>query len=490
MGETEKAVRKTSAGEIVLISMFRLLQVVKIHQANNRLFSEMVNDFNGALAGVWKTGKPVSFTLYRGRFFLNDERIAYSPTVWATSVKLSEFFQERGLSGLRFEPKDNLTGDEIVDMINTLHQAKRHPDPFKWLQENLAKPDGWPVVPTRTDDGFASGPDGLPAADGEPQGASRGEGETNLQAKLVYSQALTVLRNIVTRLTTGKKASIQKGKRVVQELIDLMLEDWGSFLALSTVRDHGDQIYTHSANVTILSLALGHSLGYSKKSLEQLGLIAFLHDLGKAGDFLATAEKSDALDGRDLAMVQNLTLGSIARIIRLNASYGLKLSMLQPVGEHHLGVNLSGWPLTNRTRPLSLSGRVLAIADQYDAMVSHRPYRPEPLSPSSALRELIANSSGRLDPIVVRIFAQMMGPWPVGSLLVLDTGELAVTAAHNQADFFPSAVLLATTAEGTLAKGPLVDLTESDEGGGKLRRRIVDCLNPAIYSIQPSDFLI
>ncbi|MDR0355219.1 MAG: HD domain-containing protein [Deltaproteobacteria bacterium] len=490
MAESESG-RKVHSGEILLQGLFRILQVVKIHQANNRLFSDIVQRFRQGLDRLWSQDKPVILTVYRGRFFLNDERIVYSPSMWATSVKMAEFFQERGINGLKFDPKSDLTDDEIVQVVSNLNIAKRFPDPFKWLTENLSSAEGWQVTPFKDEDS-STGQGGQHSADGGRMAVlrSEGEGEIRRQAGQIYSQALTVLRNLVERLISGKTASVQKSKRCVEELIDLMRDDFEAFMALSTVKDHGDQMYTHSANVTILSLALGQRLGYSRSNLEHLGLTAFLHDLGKAGHFQALADKSEALDDNDRYAVQNLTLSSVARVIRLNAGYGLKLAMLLPIGEHHLGVNLTGWPATNRRRPLSLTGRILAIADHYDAVTSFRPYRPQPLSPSQALREMLDNKKGLLDPLVTRVFAQMMGPWPVGSLLILDTRELAIANALGQDQILPAVVILNRKEDGTAEKGETAYLSELSEDGVTLKRRIVSCLNPSIYGLQPSEYLI
>jgi HD-GYP domain-containing protein (c-di-GMP phosphodiesterase class II) len=480
-----------STGEKLLHGLFRMIQVVKIHQANNRLFHDILIDFKSALESVWISDRPVAFSLYRGRFFLNDERIVYSPAMWATSTKMSEFFQERGLNGLKFERKDDLTNEELVEMVDTLNQAKRFPDPYQWLCRQYESKNNW-VIPSKDEDRKISGSGSEPSSDGGLKAVVQTEGLPggSQQARQLYSQALTVLRGLVGRLTEGKKAGIQKAKRIIQELIDLMSDDWAIFLALSTIRDHEDQLFTHSLNVTILSMAIGQRLGYSRIGLEQLGLTAFFHDLGKAGEFQSAADKSDSLDGHDLAIIQNHTLGSISRIIRLNAGFNLKLSLLQPVSEHHLGVDLSGYPQTGRNKPLTLAGRILAVADQYDAMTSWRPWRNQSLSPPEAIKEMTAFSGSRLDPLVLRLFIEIMGPWPVGSLVILDSNELAITEAVRPGKSpYPPAVLLHQGSSGNLEKGSVVDLAECDEKQNP-RRRILSCFSPAAYGIQPTDYLI
>ncbi|MDR1487626.1 MAG: HD domain-containing protein [Deltaproteobacteria bacterium] len=490
MAEKEK-IEKHSTGESLLHGLFRMIQVVKIHQSNNRLFNDILIDFKAALDDVWESGRPAAFSLYRGRFFLNDERIVYSPSMWATSTKMSEFFIERGINGLKFLPKDELTNEELVSMVDTLNQAKRFPDPFEWLYNQFDSKSNW-VVPSKDEDRKISGSGAQELSEGGYKAVVQTEGlpGAEQQARKIYSQALTVLRGLVDRVTAGKKAGVQKCKRIVQELIDLMSDDWPLYLALSTIRDHEDQIFTHSINATILSMAIAQRIGYTKTATEQLGLTALFHDLGKAGDFKSTADKSDSLDNHDLAVIQNHTLGSISRIIRLNASFNLKLSLLPPVSEHHLGVDKSGYPQTGRDNELSLSGRILAVADQYDAMTSWRPWRNQTLSPTDAIKEMTSFSGTLLDPLVLRLFAEIMGPWPVGSLLILDSNELAMTKAVRPGSSpLPPAVLLHQSQEGGLLKGSSIELSECDENQ-RPKRQVLSCLSPVSFGIQPTDYLI
>ena len=421
-------------------------------------------------------------TLYRGRFFLNDERITYSPSMWATAVKMGGFFQERGLGGLKLEPVEKLSDDAIVAAVDAINKCIRSPNPYEWLSAALSETAPW-MIPTK-DEGGKIGEGGAEASAGGRQTIVRTDamGETRRQARNTYSHGLTIIRNLVNRLSEGKITGIQKSKRVVEELIDLMSDNFRLYLALSTIRDLGDQLFTHSLNVAILSMALGRRVGLSKVDLERLGLVALFHDLGKTTDFMTAADKPETLEGRDLAVVRNHALGSVARIIRLNASHAMKLSMIRPVSEHHTSVKHDG-----HRKPPSLAGRILAVADHYDAMTSWRPWRAEPMSPSVAIRTMAKSSGSDLDPLLVRLFIEMMGPWPVGSVLVLDSKELALTEAPEPGtSIYPPAFLLVRNPGGTLDKGPDIKLGPDDPAG----RKIVGSLSPVAYGLQAADYLI
>jgi len=493
--EAENTKKQVSKGERLLHSMFRLLQVVKIHQSNNKLFAENVLSFKDALTDIWNEGRPANLSVYRGRFFLNDERIIYSPSMWATSIKIAEFFQERGFNGLKFAQNDSLTDADIVSLMDLLNRAKRDPKPFEWLSNEISTKAPW--VSLSKDEDLKISSDA-----GSVQGRADGRAavvrttapkeQLNTQARHTYSQALTVMRNIITRLTEGKRVGVQKPKRIIQELIDVMIDDESIFLALSTVRDLGDQILTHSVNVAILSIGIGRKINLSRSELEQLGLCGLFHDLGKLGKIGETASKSTKLTNEEISLVQSHVMESILHIISLNASYSLKYSLIQPAGEHHLGVNFCGYPKVEENTPVSLDGRIIAVADQYDALTSHRPWRETPATPHEALLTMMDQSGSQLDPLILKVFVNMLGPWPVGSLLILNTKELALAHSTPPAseEGLPLVQILYRQNNEALVKGPLVNLSDRDPKTGQYIRFITSSLHPITCGIQAADYLI
>jgi HD-GYP domain-containing protein (c-di-GMP phosphodiesterase class II) len=474
--------------------MFRLLQVVKIHQSNNKLFSENVQHFKGVLEDLWQNNSTAHFALYRGRFYLNDERIVYTPTMWATSAKLAEYFQDRGIVGISFTDKGPLTQDGIVGFMDVFNRATKAENPSQWLSDSIN--ENFPWVAVFKDDDKDMVADGRVQGDAEAGRSVIVHGTfketTGIVAKRAYSQALTALRTMVQRLEDGKSAGIQKSKRVVQQLIDLLFEDEASCLCLSTIRDLGDQVYTHSVNVAIMALCVGRRLGLSRSSLEQLGLAGFFFDLGKAGPLAEITQRPGRLRPEDQERLKGHPLLSVLSIIRLNASHGLKHSILAAAGEHHMGLDHSGYPrLQLGGRALSLYGRILAVADQYDALTSDRPWR-EALSPHDALVRLMSEAGTKLDPAVLKAFVGLMGSFPPGSVMILDTHEVAL-AWHTPSPLVgapPLARLLIQDEEGALSPGPMVDLSETDPATGRPLRSILASIHPSKLGVQPVDYLL
>jgi HD-GYP domain-containing protein (c-di-GMP phosphodiesterase class II) len=197
------------------------------------------------------------------------------------------------------------------------------------------------------------------------------------------------------------------------------------------------------------------------------------------------------LNESEFEVVKKHTIYSVAQIIKLQAAPDLKSKILLPPFEHHMKYDLSGYPQTPQNKPVSLFGRILTITDVFDAITSPRNYRPTTLTQDQALGYMLELSGTYFDPILLKAFINMIGIYPVGSLLELDTGELALIIEAGKADdgMRPKVVILDSDEQGGYTKGEVVDLNESDPQSNAFQRNIVKSLHPSTYGIQPAEFL-
>ena len=245
-------------------------------------------------------------------------------------------------------------------------------------------------------------------------------------------------------------------------------------------------------NVAVLSLCLGNRIGLSKNSLEHLGICGLFHDLGKVDIPREILTKPGRLTEGEWTEMRRHPLASVRQILRLRASHGVKSKILLAPFEHHVKYNLSGYPKVDLKKDVSLFGRILQIADVYDAITSIRAYRDHALSPDQAVSLMMEGSGTDFDPILLKVFAIMMGTYPVGSLLELDTGEIGVVLDYpmQTGGSLPRVILLEKDEQGVLNRGEVVSLAEKDSATGAQQRNIVKSLNPASYGIQPSTFIL
>jgi HD-GYP domain-containing protein (c-di-GMP phosphodiesterase class II) len=297
---------------------------------------------------------------------------------------------------------------------------------------------------------------------------------------------------VAQKISSQKKAGVRKSIRVIQNMVDLVMEDEKIALGLSTIRDYDDYTFTHSINVATLSMCLGRRIGLSRTSLNRIGICGLFHDLGKLDVPIEIITKPGKLSESEFEKIKKHTIYSVAQIIKLQADRDLKSTILLAPFEHHLKYDLSGYPKTNRKKPVGLFSRILTITDVFDAVTSPRIYRQSVFSPDQALGWMLGGAGTDFDPILLKVFINMLGVYPIGSLLELDTGELAL--AMDTGKKFngtrPMVVLLADDGQGGYTKVGVADLAERDAQSGAFQRNIVKSLHPSTRGIQPAEFLL
>lgn len=241
-----------------------------------------------------------------------------------------------------------------------------------------------------------------------------------------YAFSLDTLRGV------SREGSLHLGgvMEAVDEFIDGGAADPASSLLLSTVQNHDEVTYYHSVNVCLLSMALGRFAGFDLEQTRLLGLAALLHDVGRVIADEPTLHSSGRLTNEDWARVRLHPQDGAATIMAASGT-GQEVAAVVAL-EHHVRLDGSGYPELGGKMP-HLFSRIVAIADTYDAITSFRPYRPA-RTPNEALRVLLEGAGRKYDADLLRLFIQMTGEYPPGSLLRLEDDRIAlVTEAADGA---------------------------------------------------------
>ena len=283
-------------------------------------------------------------------------------------------------------------------------------------------------------------------------------------------------------------------KRWIQSICDMIALDESFLLGLVNLKNFEDYVLNHSVNVCVLSLALGKRIGLTRPELMDLGISAALHDVGKMDVPREILEKPDALDARERAVIERHSHTGANTLISLMMAHELPIAAVQVALEHHVRADMNGYPRYARRTRVNLFSRIVKITDYYDAITTRRVYRPGVLTPEAALRQMAAGSGTEFDALLFRAFARLMGPYPIGSLVVLTTGEIAVvTETHARPGFArrPKIKIIAD-ATGRKIDGPDIDLAEQDGGSGPAPsgRAIRKVLDADAYGIRVADYFL
>lgn len=491
MSEQNTVQLKTSVEERFIQALFRLPRLVTINLPNSPIVMESFNNVKNSLKQMCAESGQASLRIYHGRFYVNEKRVAFLSTHVTAIAGMVDFFQDREIQGLKFFPKDNLTLDDMILLINLLTQSVKEKDSLGWFKAQLeASNCTW--VQVMTDQDFKKAVRGVNEDDEDQSQQSSYSQALGVMGRRAYAQAMKSFRHVVEKLSGHKRVGIQRPKRVIQGQVELLAEDESVLLGLSTIRDYDDYTYTHSINVAMLSMCLGKRIGLPPSVIGQLGLCGLFHDLGKTDLPIDLIQKPAQLTADEFELVKSHSLNSVRQIVKMTADFSLKTKLMLPPFEHHLGLNLAGYPQSERKAPLSLFGRIVAICDHYDAMTSDRAYRTASIRPDQALRMMIDEAGPHLDPVLLKIFIGMVGVYPVGTLLVMDTREVGLALGRPETGGYdrPLVSLLTRDEEGQLTKGDNIDLAERDPVSGAFKRNVIRCLHPSDYGIQAADFLL
>jgi len=278
----------------------------------------------------------------------------------------------------------------------------------------------------------------------------------------------------------------------MQNAVNAVLQDDSTLLGLANIKDYDEYTFNHSVNVAIYAIALGQRIGIPKKHLSHLGMAGLFHDMGKTKIPTEILNKTGKLSPEEWSIMRSHPVIGTELIMRMKEWGELSTRMIEGAFEHHLRYDLTGYPKPVQKKRISLFGRIVTIADFYDALVRPRVYHRFPYVSEKILEIMLERSGKDFDPAIVKVFINMIGVFPLGTLALLDTNEMGiVTQIQEDTELIDRPkVCLIYYRDGEYRKGKVVDLKETDGASGGFKRSIVKTLDPNEYNINVAEFLI
>ncbi|WP_298270190.1 HD domain-containing phosphohydrolase [Geobacter sp.] len=305
--------------------------------------------------------------------------------------------------------------------------------------------------------------------------------DDELKPQATYRQALTVVGGIFRDIESGRIPNSDKLRAVVDQVAVLTIKDPATLIGLAMIKDYDNYTFYHSVNVGVLAMALGSALGIRGEELQELGMAGFLHDVGKTRVEKTILNKPGRLSSDEYEEMM-LHSENGARII--GEMEGITPRVAQAVLGHHIRFDRTGYPPWARTLPFDRFCDIIAVADCYDAITTLRVYK-SPLNPKEAVELLRGLAGWHLDSALVEKFMEMMGRYPVGTLVRLDTNEIAVVWRPDPHGGERPTVKIVMDGRGKMVDPPLVrDLAREAEGAG-----IVAVVDPLLKLIDVSKYL-
>jgi putative nucleotidyltransferase with HDIG domain len=295
----------------------------------------------------------------------------------------------------------------------------------------------------------------------------------------LYQDAVGVAERLWDSTSIEGKPDADAARGIVDSLAQAVAQNRTALLALTALKNYDNYTFTHMVNVAILTMGQARGLGMEGTPLRHLGLAALLHDIGKVKTPSEVLNKPEQLTDKEFEILKRHTVDG-AQILRTTP----EVPALAPVVafEHHLRADGTGYPRGVSRPQLNVATMLCGISDVYDAMRSQRVYQ-QAFPTDRILGVLQRNDGKQFDQNLVRRFVQLVGIYPAGNLVRLDTGEIAVVVKTYAPDPYRPRVKVLVAADRTaLARPYEINLWEAHDG---LADSIQAPVDPAEYDIDP-----
>lgn len=468
-------------GKALAARLFVLLKTSLNYSEGHAALTAPVANVLSVVREIQRQNEDASLRINGRYLYLGELRLKPDPASFQVFKFVQEEMKRHSIGGIHFNLA--LSVDDLRRFVYALQEvepqlaADSYPDLLERMQQRMIANIEVERLPEEVE---RVGIDRDKAKDGTRRATG------TLKARLLYHQAMNAMDEVMEQAAAERSLRLRESKRVVQHMIDLLASNESSLLGLTTMRCHDLYTQNHAANVCILSLAIGRRLGLPKFNLCELGMAALLHDIGKAELPREILDKPTELTTEEQQVLEAHPVIGVKKVMQLKGLDVLTSRIVTGVFEHHLLADFSGYPRFPYKR-LGLFGRIISIADGYDALTSSRVSGRKPYPPDKALRFMLMHAGKAYDQGLLKLFINCVGLHAVGSLLQLDTKELAVVLQNNPdpAQCGNPRVKIIADPVGSEVDGEVVDLAHP-----ACSRTILGSVDPRLYNLDVSRYFL
>lgn len=469
------ASRITVAGRSLATNLAVFWKTCRLYDTRNVAYTQALAGLMDSLSAMFDLERAgFSLQVVSDSLYVNDLRLRVDVVGQASHQYLVDEFTRRGLAGIRFSP--GADPSEMIRFANTFLDWPDAADPnesaidrFERRLRDQEITHLWPVRELSAN---------LQREHDEAQ-------SQRVIARRSFLRAMHATKSAMLSARQGRRVDLRQAKRAVQSIVDLILSEELSLLGMTTLKDYDEYTYQHCVNVAILSITMGNRLGLSKQQLSQLGVSGLFHDIGKVRISNAILQKPGRLSADEWAIMKTHPVEGVKIITKLHGISSLSMRAMVTAYEHHLNIDLSGYPRIRRRRGQNLFSRIVAICDCFDAMTAHRSYQKDPFTPYEALHYMTTRLGDRFDNTLLKVFVRTVGIYPPGTVVRLNTGEVAVVVFPSTEDLTAPVVKLLRDTEGLNVPPERVDLHAQPARGR--RRVIVDAVKPGAVGVEAAE---
>ena len=459
-------------GKIILSTFETAQKSIRLYPSGHPIIRQSMAEFMQALTGSFKSLQEINLNIIRNELYLNDV-----PLKEETMQHIS-FIQQclkRNISSITLLPEIKM--EELEKFLAILSQDA---DKIKQMggvneliiSDNISHIKVGKVLPY------------ISTTRSEKEEGKEASELQGLSGKQAYKASVEAFRSVCSQIDK-RYISMKTIKATIQSLIENVLQNKSAMAKLLNLKHQDDYTFHHSVNVAILSVLIGSALKIERSELNLLGETAILHDLGKLMVPLEIINKPDKLNDEEWEQMKLHPVNGARILAEIK-----EISDMCIIGafEHHGRYDLTGYPTIREKKELSLFSQIIAIADTYDAVTSDRAYRTAFL-PDDAFKIILKASGSSLNPHITKLFLNLIGCYPVGCVVLLDSGEISLVWEVNHSDILRPKVKILYDKVGESAKEEIINLTELNPANHQPKRYIIKALDPYKYDIDITEHL-
>jgi HD-GYP domain-containing protein (c-di-GMP phosphodiesterase class II) len=299
-----------------------------------------------------------------------------------------------------------------------------------------------------------------------------------------YDYAKKTVDNTLSALRLSQDINTQEIKTAVKSCVKSVLKNPNAMLWLTQIKDKDDYTAEHSLRVSIMSVALGRELELMEKELEDLGMAAMLHDVGKINIPTEVLNKEGSLNNEEY------------ELIKTHASHGRKLLMsksdVPPITvdvayNHHEHINGKGYPRGVTAEKIPFFAKIVSVVDAFDAITSDRVYS-DARSTLEGLRILYDCRGQQFDEEIVRTFIRLVGIYPPGHIVELTNGEAGIIlSCHRNNKLRPKIIVVRDSEKKTCAER-ILDLSKEQKDKNSKPLRVKEIYTDGQFGIKLQEY--
>lgn len=456
-------------GPLFVHYLFSAGRTAQIHELTNRAVEASVSKLQEALRELGEAEGRVTVTVATDLLSINDVRIVVDTQNMGPVLYLIGEMKDRKVEEIDFAPE--ATAEELGSFLKIFFSEPSEEDTFGELSRKLA---GAGVVNIRLSEWIERVK--------YLRDAKVNKQEVREESNRVMARAVMFMGEIMRAVAQRRPVQMPKATRIAQQIADIIRTDETVLVGLASIKDYDEYTFSHSVNVSVLSMLIADRMGMHKSDTAQVGVAALFHDVGKTHVPQTVLNKPESLTAEEWQLMERHPMLGFMELSRTRSLRAIADSLFVSL-QHHLLYDGRGYPAKSSPWELHPFVHIVTIADIFDAMTTPRVYRLHTLTPDGALR-LIARKSGEMfDPLVVKAFIRAMGVYPVGTVVKLDSGEHAVVTRQNEQCRLLHRPFVALLRDDG-ASEEQIDLAEQSSDGAAYRRTIVESVHDKRFETQ------